>query len=54
MSFVRYETSVPKSRQMVTERWLADVEMLRELPRGHIPRTQQLEDTTPRGVGAFQ
>ena len=36
---------------MVTERWLADVEMLRELPRGHIPRTQQLEDTTPRGVG---
>ena len=37
MSFVRYETSVPKSRQMVTERWLADVEMLRELPRRSYP-----------------
>ena len=33
MPFVRYKTGVPERRQMMAERWFADVEMLRELPR---------------------
>ena len=59
MPFVRYETGVPERRQMMAERWFADVEMLRELPRVISPARSnsrmrlRVGKTTPMSENSF-